>query len=188
MTTPRVLVVLDVDGTISPLPPRDGSRVPTWVAPVAEPVLAALHELTTRPDVMLGWTTSWRPGMLRWLVNERLGGRFEAPYLPDEDDWDRGWRARSIVKTVAATGVDAVVWIDDMAVRSTLVRGLSRAGLDPSTLVIRPDKYTGVTMRQVRHAARFVDEWIGSGPTPDGDTLIDSTRSPADPDHLETPG
>lgn len=158
MANPRVLVVLDVDGTISPLPLGDGPREPMWVTPVAEPVLAALHELTTRPDVMLGWTTSWRPGMLRWLVNERLGSRFEAPYLPDEDDWDRGWRARSIVKTVAATGVETVVWIDDMAVRSTLMRGLARAGLEPAVLVIRPDKYTGVTLRQVRHAARFIDK------------------------------
>jgi hypothetical protein len=38
------------------------------------------------------------------------------------------------------------------------MRGLSRAGLDPAVLVIRPDKYTGVTLRQVRHAARFIEE------------------------------
>lgn len=187
MTNPRVLVVLDVDGTISPLPPRDGQREPAWVVPVAEPVLAALHELTIRPEVILGWTTSWPPGMLRWLVNERLGGRFEAPYLPDEDDWGRGWRARSIVKTVATTGVDAVVWIDDMAVRSTLVRGLSRAGLDPSILVIRPDKHTGVTLRQVRHATRFIEERTESRPTPDGDISIETRRSTVYPNHLDRP-
>ncbi|WP_454140737.1 hypothetical protein [Microbacterium lacticum] len=125
--------------------------------------------------------------MLRWLVNERLGGRFEAPYLPDEDDWGQGWRARSIVKTVAITGVDTVVWIDDMAVRSTLVRGLSRAGLDPSILVIRPDKHTGMTLRQVRHAARFIEERIESRPTADGGTSIETTRSAADSDHLDQP-
>lgn len=155
---PRVLVVLDVDGTISPIPPRDGPGDPMRVTPVAEPALAALHDLTTRRGVMLGWITTWVPRMLEWLVDERLGGRFDAPYLPDEDDWDRGWRARSIVKKVAATGVSAVVWIDDMAVRSTLMRGLARAGLDPAVLVIRPDKHVGVTLRQVRHAARFIDE------------------------------
>lgn len=156
-TRRRVLVVLDVDGTISPIPPRDGSGEPRWATPVAEPVLAALHELVGRPGVTLGWVTSWAPGMLQWLVRERLGGRLDAPYLPDEDDWERGWRARAIVKTVAVTGVDAVVWIDDMAVRSTLMRGLGRAGLDPAVLVIRPDRYIGVTLRQVRHAARFID-------------------------------
>lgn len=154
----RSLVVLDVDGTISPLPRSRGPREPLWVTPVAEPVLEALHDLVTRPGVMLGWTTSWRPGMLEWLIRERLSGRFDAPYLPDEDDWGRGWRARSIVGTVARTGVDAVVWIDDMAVRSTLMRGLKRAGLDPDVLVIRPDEHVGVTLRQVRHAARFVSE------------------------------
>lgn len=155
---PRVLVVLDVDGTISPLPHPDGSGEPaSHVIPVPEPVLAALHDLTTRPGIMLGWTTSWVPRMLRWLVNERLDGRFDGPYLPGDDNWDRGWRARSIVRTVADTGVDVVVWIDDMAVRSTLMRGLTRAGLGPAVLVIRPDKYTGVTLRQVRHAARFID-------------------------------
>lgn len=151
------LVVLDVDGTISPISPRDGSGEPMWATPVAEPVLAALQELVSRPGVTLGWVTSWAPGMLQWLVRERLSGRLDAPYLPDEDDWERGWRARSIVKTVALTNVDAVVWIDDMAVRSTLVRGLARAGLDPAVLVIRPDKHVGVTLRQVRHAARLVD-------------------------------
>lgn len=156
-TSPRALVVLDVDGTISTLPPRDGSGETLWATPVAEPVLADLHELVSRPDVMLGWVTSWVPGMLRWLVRARLTGRFDGPYLPDEDDWDRGWRARAIVKTVADTGVDAVVWIDDMAVRSTLMRGLGRAGLEPAVLVIRPDKYIGVTLRQVGHAARFID-------------------------------
>lgn len=163
MTNARVLVVLDVDGTISPLPPRDGRRDPTWVVPVDDPVLAALHELTTRSEVMLGWVTSWVPRHAPMACQRAPGWPAEAPYLPDEDDWDRGWRARSIVKAVAATGVDAVIWIDDNAVRSTLVRGLSRAGLDPSILVIRTDKYTGVTLRQVRHAARSVDEWIGSG-------------------------
>lgn len=153
-----VLVVLDVDGTISPFPPPGGSGEPaSHVTPVAEPVLAALHDHTTRPGVMLGWTTSWMPRMLRWLVDERLDGRFDAPYLPGEDTWDRGWRARSIVRTVAEAGVSTVVWIDDMAVRSTLIRGLERAGLNPAVLVIRPDKYTGVTLRQVRHAARFID-------------------------------
>lgn len=156
-TRRRVLIVLDVDGTISPIPPRDGSGEPRWTTPVAEPVLAALHELVGRPGVMLGWVTSWAPGMLQWLVRERLGGRLDAPYLPDEDDWARGWRSRSIVKAVAETGVDAVVWIDDMAVRSTLMRGLARAGLDPAVLAIRPDRYIGVTLRQVRHAARFID-------------------------------
>lgn len=157
MTNPRVLVVLDVDGTISPVPPRDGSGEPMWATPVAELVLAELHELVSRPGVALGWTTSWGPGMLQWLVRERLGGRFDAPYLPDEEDWDRGWRARSIVKTVADTEIRAVVWIDDMAVRSTLMRALARAELDPAVLVIRPDTYTGVTLRQVRRAARFID-------------------------------
>ncbi|MBD3941419.1 hypothetical protein IF188_06875 [Microbacterium sp. NEAU-LLC] len=156
-TRQRVLVVLDVDGTISPIPPRDGSGEPVWATPVAEPVLAALHELVSRPGVMLGWVTSWAPGMLQWLVRERLGGRLDGPYLPDEDDWDRGWRARSIVETVADTGVDTVVWIDDMAVRSTLMRGLGRAGLEPAVLVIRPDMYIGVTLQQARHAARFID-------------------------------
>ncbi len=155
---PRVLVALDVDGTISPIPPGDGSGEPMWATPVAEPVLAALHELVGRAGVTLGWVTSWAPGMLLWLVRERLSGRFDAPYLPDEDDWERGWRSRSIVKAVAETRVDAVVWIDDMAIRSTLMRGLARAGLDPAVLVIRPDKHVGVTLRQVRHAARFVDE------------------------------
>ncbi len=154
-----VLVVLDVDGTVSPLPPRDGPGESMYATPVAEPVLAELHALISRPGVVLGWTTSWLPGMLGWLVRERLGGRFAAPYLPDEDDWGRGWRARSIVKTVAETNVSAVVWIDDMAVRSTLTRGLARAGLDPGLLVIRPYAYTGVTLRQVRHAARFASEF-----------------------------
>lgn len=157
MEQSQVLVVLDVDGTISPLPPRDGPRETTWVTPVAEPILAELHELVSRPGVAFGWTTSWVPGMLEWLVRERLSGRFDGPYLPDENDWEQGWRARSIVKAVANTEVRAVVWIDDMAVRSTLMRGLARAGSDPAVLVIRPDKHTGVTLRQVRHAARFID-------------------------------
>lgn len=170
---PRVLIVLDVDGTISPIPPRDGPAEPQWATPVAEPVLAELHELVSRPGVALGWATSWAPGMLRWLVRERLGGRFDALYLPDEEDWDRGWRARSIVKTVADTDVHAVVWIDDMAVRSTLMRGMTRAGLDPAVLVIRPDKYRGVTLRQVRHAARFID----AVQCPDDGQLV--SRSPA---------
>ena len=154
----RVLLCLDVDGTICPVPPHDGPRASRWVTPVAEPVLAELHELACRSGVMMGWVTTWMPGMLEWLVKARLDGRFDAPYLPDEADRSRGWRARSIVKTVAEVGTDAVVWIDDAAVRSTLTRALARAGLDPAVLVIRPDERVGVTLRDVRRAARFVDE------------------------------
>lgn len=156
----RVLLCLDVDGTISPIPPRDGPRETMWVTPIAEPVLAELHELACRSGVMLGWVTSWAPGMIQWLVKARLDGRFDAPCLPDEADWSRGWRARSIVKTVAEVGIDAVVWIDDKAVRSTLTRALARAGLDSAVLVIRPDEHVGLTLEDVRRAARFVDEHL----------------------------
>lgn len=159
MRSSRVLVVFDVDGTISPLPPRDGPGEPKWVTPVAEPVLAALQELTTRPDVLIGWGTSWSPDMVRWLIDERLGGRLDGPHLHDDDDWAPGWRARSITRAVARTGAGAVVWFDDMAVRATLTRALERAGLGPAVLVIRPDEYTGIALRQARRAAQFLDDF-----------------------------
>jgi hypothetical protein len=159
MSSPRVLVVFDVDGTISPLPPRDGSSEPEWVTPVPEPVLAVLQELTTGPDVLVGWGTSWSPDMVRWLIDERLDGRLDGRHLHDDGDWAPGWRARSITRAVARTGARAVVWFDDMAVRATLTRTLERAGLSPAVLVIRPDKHTGITLRQARRAAQFVDDF-----------------------------
>lgn len=165
MRSSRILVVFDVDGTISPLPPRDGSGEPMWATPVAEAVLAALHELTSSsPDVLVGWVTSWSPSMVRSLIDNRLGGRLQGHHLHDNDDWAPGWRARAVTKAVTRTGARAVVWFDDMAVRMTLTHTLERAGLSPAVLVIRPDEYIGITMRQVRRAAQFVDDIRGAEP------------------------
>lgn len=164
MHTSRFLVVFDVDGTISPLPPRDGSGEPVWATPVAEPVLAALDELTSSPDVQVGWVTSWSPGMVRSLIEKRLDGRLDGRHLHHDEDWAPGWRARAVTKAVGRTGARAVVWFDDMAVRMTLTRTLERAGLSPAVLVIRPDEYTGITMRQARRAAQFVDDVRNAGP------------------------
>ncbi|MGO2747928.1 MULTISPECIES: hypothetical protein [Microbacterium] len=127
-----------------------------WATPVAKPVVAALHELTTSPDVQVGWVTSWSPGMVQSLIERRLGGRLDGRHLHGDDDWAPGWRARAVTHAVERSGARAVVWFDDMAVRSTLMRTLERAGLSPAVLVIRPDEYTGITMRQVRRAAQFV--------------------------------
>jgi len=155
----QVLVVFDVDGTISPLPPRDGSGEPMWATPIPESVLAALQELTTAPDVLVGWVTSWSPGMVRSLTERRLDGRLDGRHLHDDDDWARGWRARAVTKAVAITGAQAVVWFDDMAVRANLLRTLERAGLSLAVLVIRPDEYTGITLLQARRASRFVNDF-----------------------------
>lgn len=157
--SPRVLVALDVDGTISPLPHHDGNGEPNFATPVAQDVLAALQALTAPADVQVGWVTSWSPTMVRWLITERLDGRLNGPHLHDSDDWAPGWRARAVTKAAANTGANAVVWVDDMAVRSTLMRSLTREGLSPAVLVIRPDKHTGVTLQQARRAARFVADF-----------------------------
>ncbi|MBS1906193.1 MAG: hypothetical protein JST33_06415 [Actinobacteria bacterium] len=154
---PRVLIVLDVDGTISPLPPPDGGSEPAFATPVEDRVIGALSEVAERDDVAVAWVTTWSPRMLRWLIDERLGHRLDGPHMGDGVDRTRGWRARAVANAVAAVGASAVVWIDDMAVRTTLERAIERAALDVDMLVIRPERYTGVTLRQAQRVRRFIE-------------------------------
>ncbi|WP_157006473.1 hypothetical protein [Agromyces laixinhei] len=100
--------------------------------------------------------------MVRSLVEKRLDGRLDGRHLHDDDDWAPGWRARAVTKEVARVDARAVVWFDDMAVRATLMRTLERAGLSPAALVFRPDEYVGITMRQARRAAKFVEYALAS--------------------------
>lgn len=169
MGSTRILVVLDVDGAVSPLQHHDVASEPNFATPVAEQVLAALQTLTAPADVHVGWVTSWSPKMIRWLIEERLDGRLDGPHLHDNDDWAPGWRARAVTRVVASTGARAVVWFDDMAVPATLTRTLGRARLNPAVLVIRPDKYTGITLQQASRAVRFVDGFRNSASTTDAD-------------------
>lgn len=164
----NVLIILDVDGTVSPInPPEDLRHRYTMHSylPIDEGFVAALDELAHLPGVSIAWLTSWDQDGVRWLIDNALAGQLDGPYLTHTSDkWKRpaGWRARTLLQHLEGIRPDAIVWADDDAAHDVNRRRLDRAGYRHRHLLIQPDPNIGLTLDHLRAMRRFVDEQLNA--------------------------
>ena len=163
---PAVLLVLDVDGTISRIYRREEYAEhhddPDWYEwlPLDEAVVDAIDALTQRPGVQTAWLTSWAPNqdyLDRFIDGPRLRGRLYGDCVPWLDSSGRGWRFRSLLSYVEQVRPRALVWADDRAPRN-IARTLDRR-LGIPHLVLRPHVNVGLTMNHVGRIRAFIDEY-----------------------------
>lgn len=170
---PAVLVVLDVDGTVSPIPPQNYGKDERWQAryqwrssmPFDDEMIAALDAQVARPGVSLAWLTSWPEYLLDNLVENALGGRLRGSYIsPDPIPFGGiAWRTRSVFAHLATVGNPAVIWADDMQPKSGLSVRFDQAGHAKPRLFIRPQKQVGITRHDVDRIRRFIDDQLEEG-------------------------
>jgi hypothetical protein len=129
-TMPSKLLILDVDGVVSPVHPVPGTlpwRDEIEVGDVFGPVLvsptlcARLDRLAQHPDLSCVWLTSWTPGMRARMkcfpgrtwpdIGQPQRNPTGGPERDHETEWWK-WRAlRSWLDT--HTGISRIVWCDD---------------------------------------------------------------------------
>lgn len=164
-----VLLVLDVDGTISRIY-RDeeydqhrGERGWYQYLPLDEPVIDALDQQARRPGVETAWLTSWAPSQndIDDLVNgKRLRGRLPGTCIPWLDWPQRAWRSRSFLAYLEQTRPASVIWADDRAPSDIRRRIDDHIGIP--RLVIRPHVNVGLTIRHVDRIRAFIDQHTSS--------------------------
>lgn len=158
-----VLIILDVDGTISPIhPPGDLLHRYTLHSclPIDEELVAALDQLTWWPGVSVAWLTSWERDGVRWLIDGPLAGRLDGPYFTPAPAWltrPAGWRTRTLLQHLDGIRPDAIIWADDDAANDVNRRRLCRAGYRHRNLLIQPDTNIGLTLEDVEAMRTFVD-------------------------------
>lgn len=160
-----VLLVLDVDGTISRIYREEEYAQhrgePGWYQylPLDEPVIDALDEQARRSGVEVAWLTSWGPSQedIDDLVNgKRLRGRLPGTCVPWIDPLKFGWRSRSFLAYLKQAQPASVIWADDRAPGDIRRRIDERIGIP--RLVIRPHVNVGLTMRHVNRIRAFIDQ------------------------------
>ncbi len=158
------LLVLDVDGTISRIH-REEERTlhqnaqgwRSWMT-VDDDLVDALDDLALRADVQFAWLTTWPRDQVGWLIREPLRGKLNGPYVPWQNWPKSGWRTMSLISHIRQTGPDAVVWADDRAPEDAEQR--LTAMTEVPSLVVRPDKFVGLTLADVGHIDQFLDEQL----------------------------
>ncbi|WP_431220359.1 HAD domain-containing protein [Leifsonia xyli] len=159
-----MLLVFDIDGTVSPIhPPKKLASRYTMHSylPVDERLIAALDVLAGRPTVSVAWLTSWSSDSVAWLIDQ-LGGRLDGPYIPHTPDWATraaGWRARSLLRYLEHASPDVLIWADDDAGNDVNQRRLDRAGYRHRHLLFQPDKNVGLTLADVDQMNEFVQRF-----------------------------
>ncbi|WP_262002250.1 HAD domain-containing protein [Microbacterium sp. Mcb102] len=158
------LLVLDVDGTISRIH-REEERAlhqndegwRSWMT-VDDELVDALDDLARRPGVQVAWLTTWPRDQVGWLIREPLRGKLTGPYVPWQNWPKRGWRTASLISHIRQTSPNAVVWADDRAPEDAEQR--LTAMTEVPSLVVRPDKFVGVTLADVGRIDQFLDEQL----------------------------
>lgn len=166
----RVLIVLDLDGTIARMHrsdeprPRDSHRASSL--PLDEAVVRALDGQARRPGVGLAWLTTWTRNQseVEALVQHLFHGRLRGEHVPWVNWPNRGWRMRSLLAFIDARAPEAVVWADDQAPNYWPRR--SGAYAKVPRLVLRPDKYVGLTTQDVDRIRSFLSEHLAASPRP----------------------
>lgn len=157
------LIVLDVDGTISPIGPPDAiaSRYTRFGnLPVDEQVIVALDRLARGSSAQIAWLTTWDEPGVAWLTGQ-LSGRLEGAYVPhSEDRFARpaGWRVRSLTTYLNSVRPERLVWADDDAATDGARRRLDRSGYRHRHLLLMPDRTVGLTIDNVDRIRAFVSD------------------------------
>ena len=168
---PSVLMVFDVDGTISRFYRKEEYAEqhadPNWYEflPLDEEVVDALDELAHRPGVDVAWLTSWAPdqGYLDHLINgARFRGRLAGRCVPWIGEPDKGWRLRSLLTFAERHHPRALVWADDQAPSNAGERIDKRLGIP--RLVLHPHRNIGLTMDDIQSVRSFIDEHASRRP------------------------
>ena len=159
----KILMVLDVDGTVSRLygdAEREMHRALQRDAPylpLDETVIDSLDLQTQRPGVIVGWLTSWAKSQAdvdELVHGSQLRGRLGGELVPWSANDRHGRRKRSLLEHLERTLPDAVIWVDDEAPRDTHLRIWDR--VHRPALVIRPRASTGITHSDVDRIREFI--------------------------------
>jgi len=159
------LLALDVDGTISriyrdeePAPHQNDEGWRSWMT-VDDDMVDALDDLAQRPGVQVAWLTTWPRDQVGWLIREPLRGKLIGPYVPWQNWPKRGWRTASLTSYIRQTSPNAVVWVDDQAPEEAEQR--LTAMTEVPSLVVRPNKFVGVTLADIGGIDQFLAEQLG---------------------------
>ncbi|MCW4386536.1 hypothetical protein OH146_12205 [Salinibacterium sp. SYSU T00001] len=182
------LLLLDVDGVINRLDSStNSSTLPTVLGSsgrplpinlIEEAVLEIIDDVARRPDIRLGWLTTWgfRVARLETVLDGRLSGGFVVaerpygPFVPSE------WKLHAAVKLFSQFPEAEFAWADDDAI-PVAMRYNSVTHRLPGALLLAPAAETGLTSndakRIVAHFAHIVSE-IGSA---DSDSINDRAET-----------
>ncbi|WP_133192781.1 hypothetical protein [Microbacterium sp. TPD7012] len=156
--------MLDVDGTISRLYREEEYALhqddPGWRSwmTVDDGVVDALDDLAQGPGVQVAWLTTWPRDQVGWLIRGPLRGKLGGPYVQWQNWPKRGWRTSSLISHVRQTTPEAVVWADDRAPGDAERR--VEAMTEVPSLVVRPDKFVGVTLADVERIGQFLQKHL----------------------------
>ena len=165
-TPPRIAVILDVDGVVSPVHPN----TPTWgdevrVGDVFGPVLvsptlvARLDELHRHPGVECWWLTSWSSTM-RARMDLFPGRDWGAVAEGGDFPWRHGWwKLDGLAGWLSTRNLTSMAWSDDdlRGGRPGAVhRMLSTNGVD-QVLLMRPRTSVGLTPAHMTRLEQWVE-------------------------------
>lgn len=162
---PSVLMVFDVDGTVSRFYREEEYAEhrddPNWyeLLPLDEAVIDALDELAHLPGVDVAWLTSWAPNQeyLDHLISgARFRGRLSGRCVPWIGEPDKGWRLRSLLAYAEQHRPRALVWADDQAPRNAGQRIDEQLAIP--RLVLHPHRNVGLTVNDVDRVRSFIDD------------------------------
>lgn len=157
--SPRPMLILDLDGVISPYgsEAKDGmaaARVGGYRLLYRPDVIAGLNALNKEGDVELRWLTSWGSDV-RTHVAPALG-LDDFPLLGEETSMSRrrSWpKPRSVLMKVPAG--TKFVWVDDDLTPARQGR-IRRALGSEQCLLLRPERNLGLTTHGLDRARMFL--------------------------------
>lgn len=175
----RVLVVVDVDGVVSPLHGdtawTDDTEVGDLFGPVViSPALAAhLDALNAIPDVTCMWLTDWTPEM---RARMRTFPGSDWPWLERQDrpsasrSWWKfaalhSWLSNLSNRTPRTEFFDSLAWLDDDLDTRT-IRAACRRLLRPlisDVFMIAPQPSTGITPAEMVQAGEWIKARVEKG-------------------------
>jgi hypothetical protein len=160
------ILILDVDGVLnilgdavdrSVLPTVRGSNTrPLPIRMIEDEVLDVLEDTVQRPDVRLGWLTTWgfSVAKLEPLLGGRLRGGFVVSERPSANFESAEWKLRAAQRLMETYPFAALAWADDEAV-APLLAGARLHGFAQS-LLLATDPQVGLTVDQARSVSAFM--------------------------------
>ena len=157
--SPRPMLILDLDGVISPYgnEAKDGmavARVGGYLMLYRPDIVAGLNALNNEGDVQLRWLTSWGDDA-RTRVAPALG-LDDVPILAEveNDAMDRTWWKLRTVLLNLPLGT-RFAWIDD-DLKPTWRARLRRTYGTGQCLLLRPDSRLGLPTTELDHVRTFL--------------------------------